>query len=59
MADLQAEIRHSHGQHCFPTNGQHVHGEFRTETPHIAPKDLKPKLWKRYVDNILEVVKRA
>ena len=25
----------------------------------IAPEDLKPKLWKRYVDDILEVVKKG
>ena len=31
--DLQAEIWHSHGQPCFSTSGQHVHGAFRTETP--------------------------
>ena len=24
-----------------------------------APEDLKPKLWNRYVDNILEVVKKG
>jgi len=24
-----------------------------------APADLKPKLWKRYVDDILEVVKKG
>jgi len=25
----------------------------------IASEDLKPKLWKRYVDDILEVVKKG
>jgi len=28
-------------------------------TVNTTPEDLKPKLWKRYVDDILEVVKKG
>ena len=32
---------------------------FEQKLLNTAPEDLKPKLWKRYVDDILEVVKKG
>ena len=45
--DLQAEIRHSHGQPCFSTSGQHVHGAFRTETPRHSSRRFETKIMEK------------
>ena len=56
---MQTEVRHSHGQPSIPHPSYVFMDWLEQQGIATAPIDCKPKLWKRYVDDILEVIKKG
>ena len=43
----------------FPLIAVNIYMEWLEEAIHTAPIDCKPRLWKRYVDGVFEIVKKG
>ena len=56
---IQTEVRHSHGQPVSPILANFFMEWLEQQAIATAPIDCKHKLWKRYVDDILEIIKRG
>ena len=57
--NLRTEIWHRHGKPSFPMIAYLFMEYLEQKLLDTAPMELKPRLWKRYVDDIFEVVKKT
>jgi len=56
---LQTEVWYRYGKSSFSFGGQYVHGTLRRETAVNSTIRIEALLWKRHVDDILEVMKKG
>ena len=55
---VPATVQYSYGQFCLSHCGELIHGVSEANIIATIRLDCRPKMWKRYVDDILEISKK-